>query len=118
MPEEIKFAHELEKALGEENLRNFKRNLMGICGKNTIKTSEEITIILLKMGVCKTVKEAKKLAEDLNDKHVTYREKIRLSFYSELHDKKTLYFKATEENRYKTYYLTKHHLIKDLNDEE
>jgi hypothetical protein len=118
MKDEIKFANNFEKALGEENLRNFKRKVIGRFSNKTTRTLGELAMILDELNIVKEGINGVNLLGNLKDKHVSYKDKFQFGFTSDYHDKRTLYFEETKKDGAIAYKITKHHLSKDIYEEE
>jgi hypothetical protein len=69
---EVIFSKELTTALEKPGAKNFKRKILGIFGKETIKSLDELAIILYKIKATNSIKEGMELIKDLDEKYFVY----------------------------------------------
>ncbi len=53
-------------------LKNFKRRVLGFCGRETEKSLEELTEILMELKIVNSPKEGQKFVKGLHDSYITY----------------------------------------------
>jgi hypothetical protein len=59
----------------------FKRKMLGICGKKTVKSSDEISSALYELGITPSLEHGKSLISYLNNKDMDMGEKLALGLF-------------------------------------
>jgi len=66
------FSQIMKKELSSREVKALKRNLLGFFGRSAVKSLEEISLALVKVGIAKSSEDAKIIAPQLISKHFSY----------------------------------------------
>ncbi|MEK6836169.1 MAG: hypothetical protein AABX94_00725 [Nanoarchaeota archaeon] len=70
----------------QSGAKNFKRRALGFCGRETVKSIDEIAKLLQDTGIVKSVEEGKELVPSLNGVRVYYTDDCRAIDIYEVQD--------------------------------
>lgn len=98
MAEEYVFNKELEKLIGE-NSKYFKRKVMGICGKETNKSINELSKILVGLKIVNSLGEGTNVLQGLDGQYLRYGSNLKLINNNQ--EYRYLFFQKMDEGKYK-----------------